>query len=94
MLTGCPELEAQKNTLSQFWKLKIDTLCQSWNLKNAPCPAIPSTPRYESKVPPPPRGVDRIHILTYKDGSRTEKVNRGHSVPTHQSSGKCQGAAQ
>ena len=32
MLSGCPELEAQKSTLSQFWYRKKDILCQSWKL--------------------------------------------------------------
>ena len=34
MLPVCPELEAQKSTLSQFWKYKNVTLCQTWKLKN------------------------------------------------------------
>ena len=55
MLSGCPELEAQKSTLSQFWKLKKDTLCQSWKLKKAPCPAAhPQYPQVWKFTPPPP----------------------------------------
>ena len=43
---GCPELEAQKNTLSQFWKLKKDTLSSGTS---------PALQGMEVPPPPPPR---------------------------------------
>ena len=56
-VNGCPELEAQKSTLSQFWKLQKDTMCQSWKLKNAPCPgAHPQYSQVWKCHPPPPPG--------------------------------------
>ena len=55
MLSGCPELETQKSTLSQFWKLKKDTLCQSRKLKKAPCLAAhPPAVLPSMEVPPLP----------------------------------------
>ena len=67
MLSGCPELEAQKRTLSQFQKLKKDTLCQSWKLKKAPCPAEHLQYFQVWKCPPPhPQDRNPADLLVAK----------------------------
>ena len=44
MLSGCPELEAQKKDPVPIPEAQKDTLCQSWKLKKAPPPPGPSFP--------------------------------------------------
>ena len=74
-----PDLEAQKRTLSQFRKLKKDTLCKRWKLKKAPCPA--AHPKYGS-APPPPRGSVPSSLPLLKDQYGSRPITQASALIT------------